>query len=531
MMRAPRKTALTLCVATALLATACTSRGGPPLESDDGSSEATGTVEPPPDAPPLEPLPEAIPAELQPYYEQELSWSDCGGGYECGTLTVPLDYENPGGGDIDLRVTRSAATNPDQRIGALLMNPGGPGASAVDFTQSSAEYIFPSEVLARYDMAAIDPRGTGGSQPVECLDGPAMDEYTLTDRTPDDEAEEEELLAAFDEFATACAENSGEDLLSHISTIETARDMDVFRAVLGDDQLHYLGFSYGTKLGAVYAGLYPQNVGRLVLDAAVDPRLPTLYTDREQSGGFETAFRSFAEDCTSSFPDCPLGSEGADDASSRLSAFFEQVDAEPLPTGEDRQLTESLATTGVANALYAEFLWPDLRQALSSAINDGDGAGLLSLADDYNERGPDGSYGSSNFAFPAISCLDSPAGNADVAELETTIGSFEDASPTFGRDFAWATLLCAAWPVEPTGEPVSIAAEGAADILVVGTLRDPATPYAWAEGLADQLSSGILLSYDGDGHGAYGGNSPCVDSAVDRYLLENISPEDGTTCS
>ncbi|WP_461033420.1 alpha/beta hydrolase [Streptomyces mayteni] len=530
MMRAPRKTVLTLCVATALLATACSSRAG--LDALDPSpSEAGGSTEPPPDAPALEPLPEEIPGELQSYYDQELAWSACGGGYECATLTVPLDYENPGGGDLELRVTRSEATNPGQRIGALMMNPGGPGASAVDFVQSSAEYIFPSEVLARYDMVGIDPRGTGGSQPIECLNGAAMDEYTMTDRTPDDEAEQDELLAAFEEFATACAENSGADLLSHISTVETARDMDVYRSVLGDDQLHYLGFSYGTKLGAVYAGLFPQRVGRLVLDAAMDPRLPTLYTDREQSGGFETAFRSFAEDCTASFPQCALGTEGADDASARLSAFFEQVDAEPLPTGTDRPLTESLATTGVANALYAEFLWPDLRAALSAAMNDGQGAELLALADDYNERGPDGTYGSSNFAFPAISCLDSPAGNADVAELESNLGSFEDASPTFGRDFAWATLLCAAWPVEPTGHPVSIAAEGAADILVVGTLRDPATPYAWAEGLADQLSSGILLSYDGDGHGAYGGNSPCVDNAVNAYLLQNTSPEDGTTCS
>nr|WP_104531063.1 alpha/beta hydrolase [Streptomyces specialis] len=526
-LRTTGRLALGLLASTALLATACSSNDRP----DERAPSGIGETSPAPDAPPLEPLPEEIPAELRSYYDQELSWSACdAAGFECASLTVPLDYENPDpADDIRLTVTRDRAGDASRRIGALLMNPGGPGASAVDFAQGSAEYLFPEEVRARYDMVGLDARGTGRSEPVECLSGPEMDEYTLTDRTPDSDAEADQLLAAFEEFATGCQERTGE-LLGHISTIESARDMDVLRAALGDEDLYYVGFSYGTKLGAVYAGLFPQNTGRLVLDAAMDPRLPTLNTDREQAGGFETAFRSFAEDCVSG-PDCALGSEDADDASRRLSDFFAEVDAEPLPSGDpNRPLTESLATTGVSMALYAEDLWPMLRAALTAAIDEGDGGPLLELADMYNEREPDGSYGTTMFAFPAISCLDSPAGNEDAEALEDTIGSYEEASPTFGRDFAWATLLCAAWPVEPTGHPVSIAAEGATDILVVGTLRDPATPYAWAQGLADQLATGILLTYDGDGHGAYGGTSECVNSAVNSYLLENISPEEGTTC-
>jgi pimeloyl-ACP methyl ester carboxylesterase len=526
-----RKTVLTLLAATALLVTACSNDDlrpdtGAPEESagDSGGSAA-------PDAPALEPLPEEIPADLRSYYDQDLTWTPCAAGFECAELTVPLDYENPDPAqDIRLAVTRLPATDQAQRIGALLMNPGGPGASAAEFAQDAAEYLFPAEVRARYDMVGLDPRGTGEPQPVTCLSGPEMDDYTLLDRTPDSDDEVDALVAGMTEFAESCQANTG-DVLGHISTIEAARDMDVLRAVLGDEQLHYIGFSYGTKLGAVYAGLFPQRVGRLVLDAAIDPRLPTVDTDREQAGGFETAFRSFAQDCSDHFPDCPLGTDGPDGASQRLTAFFEQLDAEPLPSGDpERPLTESLATTGVSMAMYAEYLWADLREALSAAIDDGDGSALLALADEYNERTPDGSYGTSSFAFPAISCLDSPAGNADPDAVRDSLASYEEASPTFGRDFAWATLICAAWAVEPTGHPVTITAEGAADIVVVGTTRDPATPYAWAQGLAEQLSSGVLVTYDGDGHTAYG-TSPCVDDLVNAYLLDGTTPEDGITCS
>jgi pimeloyl-ACP methyl ester carboxylesterase len=529
-MRTTGRLSLTALTATALLLTSCSSNDRPdersPGTAEDQSPSAV------PSAPPLEPLPEEIPDALQPYYDQELTWGPCdGSGFQCATLTVPLDYEDiEPAEDINLTVTRSRATNPEERIGALLMNPGGPGASAVDFAQDAASFIFPSEVRARYDMVGFDARGTGASEPVECLTGDEMDDYTLVDRTPDTDAEIDELLASHEEFAQGCEERTG-GLLEHISTIETARDMDVLRAALGDEKLHYLGYSYGTKLGAVYAGLFPQRTGRLVLDAAMDPRLPTLNTDREQAGGFETAFRSFAEDCTSRDA-CPLGTGDADSASQALLDFFAEVDAEPIASGDpDRPLTESLANTGVASALYSEDMWPMLRTALTDAMESGDGAGMLDLADMYNEREPNGTYGTTMFAFPAISCLDSPAGNADADAVRATIASFEEASPTFGRDFAWATLLCAAWPVEPSGTPVAIEASGATDILVVGTLRDPATPYAWAEGLADQLATGVLLTYDGDGHGAYGGYSECVDSAVNDYLLANITPEEDTTCA
>ncbi|MGP4110413.1 alpha/beta hydrolase [Streptomyces sp. 4N509B] len=498
----------------------------------DGEQDGDRAV---PDAPILDPLPEEIPANLQSYYDQELSWESCQGaggraGFECAMLTVPLDYAHPDPAtDIQVAVTRQAANDPGTRIGALLMNPGGPGSSAVEFAQTQSTYIFPAEVRARYDMVGFDPRGTGGTEPVECLPGERMDDHTATDRTPDDAAEIDALIATMEDFGEGCQERTGE-LLEHLSTIETARDMDVLRSALGDEQLHYVGFSYGTKLGATYAGLFPHRVGRLVLDAAVDPRLPTLDTDREQAGGFETAFRSFASDCAE-LDDCPLGTGDADAASQRLLDFFADIDANPLPTDDpERPLTESLATTGVALAMYAPSLWPVLRDALTAAFDEGDGAPLLDLADSYYEREGDGSYDTSSFAFHAIGCLDSPAGSQNPDEVRELLASYEEASPTFGADFAWATLQCGLWPVEPSGHPVSIPAAGAADILVLGTTRDPATPYAWAEGLAEQLESGILISYDGDGHGAYAVGSDCVDEAVNAYLLDDVSPENGTTC-
>lgn len=505
---------------------------GPPPgpASSAPASSGAGPESPEPAAPPLRPLPRAVPAALEPYYDQQLSWRGCGPeDFRCATLTVPLDYAEPGAaGDLELALTRVPATGPGERIGSLLVNPGGPGASAIGYVQGYAGTGLPAPVRARYDIVGFDPRGTAGSSPVQCLPGEEMDAHTLTDRTPDSAAETAALLDAFEEFGEGCLERHGE-LLEHISTTETARDMDILRAVLGDERLHYYGASYGTELGAVYAGLFPQRAGRLVLDAAVDPRLPSLVTDREQAGGFETAFRSFAGDCTSR-DDCPLGTDGPDDASRRLRDFFAATDADPLPTGEDsRPLTESLATTGVVYGLYAEALWPRLRQALTSALDDGDGTALLEMSDAYNERDDDGSYGTIMFAFPAISCLDSPAALTGPDAVEAALPSFEDASPTFGRDFAWATLLCHAWPVEPTGHPVTVRATGSPDILVIGTTRDPATPYAWAEGLAGQLDSGVLLTHEGDGHGAYGGDD-CVNTAVNRYLLENTSPDEGATC-
>ncbi|MEU1278832.1 alpha/beta hydrolase [Streptomyces sp. NPDC005805] len=467
-------------------------------------------------------------AELEPYYSQKLKWRECGvPGFECATMKAPLDYADADGESIDLAVARKKATGPGERIGSLLVNPGGPGGSAVGYLQAYAGIGYPAPVRARYDMVAVDPRGVARSAPVECLTGPEMDAYTQVDQTPDDSAEASELTAAYKKFAAGCEKRSGK-VLPHVSTVEAARDMDILRAILGDEKLHYVGASYGTFLGATYAELFPDRTGRLVLDGALDPALPARELNRDQTAGFETAFRAFAADCVKQ-ADCPLGTTSVADATDRLKAFFKQLDTEPVPTGESRPLGEALATTGVISAMYDEGAWPQLRSALTAAQR-GEGAPLLAMADSYYERGTDGSYANLMFANAAVNCLDLPAAFDSTEAVEAAVPEFEKASPVFGKGFAYASLNCGYWPEQATGKAHRITAEGAAPIVVVGTTRDPATPYKWSESLADQLSSGTLLTYEGDGHTAYGRGSDCIDTAINTYLLEGTVPKDGKRC-
>ncbi|MFJ9117376.1 alpha/beta hydrolase [Streptomyces sp. NPDC102394] len=516
----PRNAALLLATA-ALLVSACSPSG--PAASAGGAAEAA-----------LAALPRSTPSALAPYYGQKLSWRDCGvPGFQCATMKAPLDYAHPGGGDVKLAVARKKATGKGKPLGSLLVNPGGPGGSAIGYLQQYAGIGYPAEVRARYDMVAVDPRGVARSEPVECLNGRQMDAFTQTDTTPDDQRETGELVDAYKKFAEGCGAHSA-GLLRHVSTVEAARDMDILRAALGDRKLTYVGASYGTFLGATYAGLFPERVGRLVLDGAMDPTLSARRLNLDQTAGFETAFQSFAKDCVRQ-PDCPLGHKGTTPAQvgRNLSAFFKKLDAHPLATGDadGRKLGEALATTGVIAAMYDEGSWSQLREALTSAMKDGDGAGLLVLSDSYYERDGQGRYSNLMFANAAVNCLDLPGAFSSPEQVEKALPSFERASPVFGEGLAWASLNCAYWPVRATGEPHRIEAKGAAPIVVVGTTRDPATPYRWAQSLAAQLTSGRLLTYQGDGHTAYGRGSDCIDSAIDTYLLHGTQPAKGKRCS
>ncbi|MHC5263797.1 alpha/beta hydrolase [Streptomyces sp. UC4497] len=492
-----------------------------------GSSGAPGSS--------LAALPRATPADLAPYYDQAPKWHECGvPGFECATLKAPLDYDKPSAGDIDLAVSRKKATGPGKRLGSLLVNPGGPGGSAIGYLQSYAGIGYPEKVRARYDMVAVDPRGVARSEPVKCLDGKRMDAYTQTDVTPDDTAEQARLTAAYKSFGAGCeaSNRTSGRVLPHVSTVEAARDMDLVRAALDDGKLNYVGASYGTFLGATYAGLYPERVGRVVLDGAMDPSLPAREMNEQQTAGFETAFKSFAKDCAKR-SDCPLGTGTPDRSGKRLKDFFTTLDRSPIGTGDQsgRKLGEALATTGVIAAMYDEGAWPQLREALTAAMKHKDGAGLLALSDSYYERDPDGTYSNMMFANAAVNCLDQPPSFTSPAEVEKALPDFEKASPVFGKGLAWSSLNCGYWPVKATGEAHRITAEGAAPIVVAGTTRDPATPYRWAKSLAAQLSSGHLLTYDGDGHTAYGRGSDCVDGAIDDYLLTGTPPTDGKRCS
>ncbi|GGZ82785.1 alpha/beta hydrolase [Streptomyces subrutilus] len=515
------RTTGTVIAAAGLLLSGCTSGGS-------GSTAASAT--PGTSGGSASPSPSAESAALRPYYEQKLTWRDCGvAGFQCSTMRAPLDYAKPGSGqDVDIAVARRAATGPGKRLGSLVVNPGGPGGSGIGYLQAYAGIGYPAPVRAQYDMVSFDPRGVDRSDPVECLDGPAMDTYTQVDQTPDDQAERDRLVAAFKEFAAGCQARS-QRVLPHVSTVDAARDMDLLRAALGDRKLTYVGASYGTLLGATYADLFPGRVGRLVLDGAMDPSRSSLDLNRDQTAGFETAFTSFAKDCVKQ-PECPLGGGSPEAVGERLKEFFTKLDAQPVPSGDPaRPLGESLATTGVIAALYDKGAWPQLREALGAAMN-GDGASLLALADSYYEREPDGKYANLMFANAAVNCLDQPPAFSGPAAVDSALPSFQKASPVFGTGFAWASLNCTYWPVKATGTAKALTAKGAPPIVVVGTTRDPATPYKWAQALAGQLDSGTLLTYDGDGHTAYGQGSDCIDTSINRYLLEGRAPEAGKKC-
>ncbi len=474
----------------------------------------------------LAPLPEDVPSDLQPYYGQKLSWHGCDNGFECATMRVPLDYAHPTAkDDLKLAVSRKKATGPGARIGSLVINPGGPGGSAIDYLHY-AGVSFPAPVRARYDMAAVDPRGVARSAPVTCLSDAQMDKYAQVDNTPDDTAQIKKIIDADKGFGQGCQAHSRK-LIAHVSTIDSARDMDVLRALLGDKKLNYVGKSYGTFLGATYAGLFPSRVGRMVLDGAMDPSLTSLQTGEAQAHGFETAFQAFVKDCVNR-SDCPMGHTEAE-AGAYVTKFLQGLDTHPLSTGQSRKLGEQLGTTGMLEAMYSKELWPVLRQALDAA-NHGDGSQLLALSDQYYERDASGKYSNLMAANAAINCLDLPSAASTPAQVEAALPAFRKASPHFGEAFAWMSLSCADWPVKATGRAERIPAKGAAPIVVIGTTRDPATPYAWAKSLASQLDSGTLITYNGDGHTVYANGVDCVDSAVNRYLLEGTPPKNNLHC-
>ncbi|MBO3089911.1 alpha/beta hydrolase [Cellulomonas dongxiuzhuiae] len=461
---------------------------------------------------------------LARYYDQVLEWTTCGD-EQCADATVPLDWEDPGGDTITIALRRAPASG-GSPVGSLLVNPGGPGRSAID-TIGFFRQIVSRDVLATYDLVAFDPRGVQHSSPVTCVDPAGLDE--LTAWVPDWSTDEgiAEAVDRNGEFGRACLDRTG-PLLGHVDTASAARDMDVLRAALGDEALTFLGFSYGTELGATYAALFPERVGRFVLDGALDPTLDSGQVAAGQAAGFESALRAYVTDCQAA-ASCPLDGD-VDAGLTQIARMFDRVRANPLPTGTDRELTSSLAFSGVAAALYAQSSWPLLTQALTKAIDAGDGSVLLQLADSYYGRGPDGTYATNqNEAFSAILCLDDRP-SADPADMRADAAEVAAVAPTVGQFFSYGGVSCAQWPVPAVGSLESYEAQGAAPILVVGTTNDPATPYAWAQSLSKLLSSAVLLTFEGEGHTAYGRSNACVKDAVDTYLLTGEAPADGTTC-
>jgi pimeloyl-ACP methyl ester carboxylesterase len=407
------------------------------------------------------------PAGLADFYAQRLDWSACGEAAECARLDVPLDYDDPAAERITLAVKRVTAEDTGARIGSLVLNFGGPGAPGVDFVVMFADQILSPGLARSYDVVSFDPRGVGASTPVDCVDDAGVDVIRSSDYDRSTESGLAAYTAAARAFAEACAQHTG-PLLGEVDTVSAARELDVLRAVLGDQKLTYFGYSYGTFLGATYGQI------QVMLDTA---------------------------------------------------------EASPLPTDDGRLLTRKLATTGVILALYDQQLWPMLNNALRLAIEKNDGSELISLADAGAQRqGDDGSYPNNLVEVQmAINCLDFPM-DFTAAEVAAEAARLLRVSPTFGEYLGYGETICQVWPHQAQRERQPLTAPGAAPILVVGTTGDPATPYAWSQALADQLQSGHLLTWKGVGHTAYGRSNDCIRDAVDTYLLDGALPEEGTTC-
>ncbi|MET7301050.1 alpha/beta hydrolase [Embleya sp. NPDC005575] len=526
-----------------LLAAGCTGGSGGAASNAAGAkpvpTQVTAVVTPPP-APP-KPKGAADPA-LRSFYEQKISWKACKDDpktkkkdeseFRCATFKVPLDYTAPDGKSLDIAVMQHPAAKPDQRIGSLVLNPGGPGGSGQDFVKY-AFGEFDGPLHDRYDILGFDPRGVADSAPVRCFDDKARDERNARDSPRDPVERKADGERSSKEFSAACQDRSG-DLLPFVGTRNAARDMDVLRGAVGDDKLNYLGVSYGTFLGSLYAEEFPDRAGRLVLDAVVNPAADKLDASIDQTIGFERSFRAFAADCVAR-AGCPLG--GDPNKAAEIGAnFLDKLQDQPLRTAYDgRKLTSRLGWSGTNSLLYGdkETAWKYLREALTLAMNNKDGSALLFYADNYMGRDEKGHYDNSADSRSAIRCADGAAPAPSPERIEQVLAKLKADAPLFSKDTVASDIEgpgCEFWPYKTPEKPHVIRAEGAAPILVVGTTGDPATPYAASEKLAKDLAHASLLTLKGEGHGAFG-RSKCVDAAVAAYIVEGKLPAAGTQCT
>jgi len=452
---------------------------------------------------------------LARYYSQELVWKPCGD-YLCTTFSAPLDWTDPDGQAITIAMKKAPATA-SERLGVLLINPGGPGASAQDYVGS-----FTATGLEGYDIIGLDSRGSGESTPVVCGTPEQTDAYYGVDATPDDQAERDALVAAQEAFNDQCRQNSG-TLLDHISTIETIYDYDLARYLMGEEKLNFYGVSYGTFLGAVYAELFPHNVGRMVLDSAVNL---TPDDDVIQAEGFDLSLRAFA--AWSAANDGSLGTT-EQEVVDTITGFIDGLDASPLPGDGERQLTQSLAVTGIVLYFYyGSEAYSALDDLIAYTISSGDGQYLLEAADLLNDRSSDGSYGDLTYSFPAIRCADEADKGVQDAFDQWT-GHDSQVAPIFGERFG-PDLVCPLWTAEPAAQ-IDFSGAGAPPLLVIQNTGDSATPFHQAEIMADELESATLVVREAAGHGAYGSGSACMDSIVVDYFTDGTVPDEGTRCT
>jgi pimeloyl-ACP methyl ester carboxylesterase len=490
-----------------------------------GSSDSSGSTEPASSAATVTSEVETTDTSTTTSMESgnigSISWDSCGDGLECGTLDVPIDYADPSGATTSIYMVRHLALDPSNRIGTLLVNPGGPGFGG-SWLAESAEQIYSSTILDRFDILGFDPRGTGMSTPaIDCTDD--YDYYFAGgDVTPDTPEERQETIDSTKEFTDECFAKSG-DILPYVGTNNVARDMDRIRQALGEDKISYFGFSYGSELGATWTTLFPDTVRAAVLDGAADPNADSIEGVLQQNRGFESALDTFLAQCAEN-TSCVFHNGG--NAPGAFDALMNKLDENPIPTTTGRpDLTRGMAITGVIQAMYDDAYWPELEQALADAAA-GDGNGLLSLFDEYFQRQPDGTYTNDLEAFLNILCADDPT-RMTIEEADQYVPQYNEAGPRLSPGTT-GDYTCTFWP-EALDPRVDITGAGAGPILVIGTTGDPATPLDSTRKMAATLEDGRLVVATANQHIGYN-TSLCVNDAVDGYLVDLVAPDEELTC-
>ena len=505
--------ALALGLVLALVLSSCTLFGS----GDGGSKSAPATADPS--------IAAAAPAELRSFYSQQLSWTRCEGTFQCAKVKVPLDYSKPDGDTIEIAALKLASKGGSKK-GSLLVNPGGPGGSGYDFVKDAGSTNISEKVRANYDVVGFDPRGVKRSAPVTCLTDQERDASRAKVYKLDTDAGLAETLTDNKAIAAKCAEKTG-PVLAHVDTASAAKDLDILRGVLNDKKLNYLGYSYGTFLGSTYASLFPDNVGRMVLDGAMDPSLSYEELTAGQAKAFEKAIRAYVTHCLQG-SGCPF-SGTPDDAVKQIQDIIAAVEANPKSAKDGRVVNASMFVSGFILPFYNDDNWPVLTQALDSAMK-GDLSPMLRLSDFGADREPNGSYSAnSTFAFTAINCLDYPM-SSDTAAMRAEEQQLRQLSPTLGYYFAYGGTSCKDWPYKNLRTPAPVEYKGSTEIVVIGTTGDPATPVEWASALRKQLGTASLLTWKGEGHTAYGRSNSCIENAVDGYLVDGKTPADNTVC-
>ena len=482
--------------------------------------------------------PQVAGSEPAVFYGQPPVWGGCAGVLadvrlaptaQCATVPVPVDYANPQGPQAQLAVIKVPATG--DRIGVLMVNPGGPGASAVDMVAGLAAGLADTEITRRFDLVGFDPRGVGHSTPqVRCRTDAEFDAYRRDPMVDYSQAGVAHIEAVNQQIAQNCVDRTGRDFLANVGTASTAQDMDVVRRALGESQLNYLGFSYGTDLGARYAERYPDRVRAMVLDGAVDPAADPMEESIRQLAGFQTAFNDYAADCARS-TDCPLGQDPAQFVA-RYHQLVDPLAQQPAYVpGDPRGLSYSDAVTGTVNALYTRQYWKYLTSGLLGLRRGSDPGDLLLLADDYQHRNAAGQYDNQQDAFTAIRCVDAPY-PTDPAVWADADRRARDAAPfmSYGAYTGFGPRdTCAMWPVPPTSFPRDAVSPGPGKVVVVSTTRDPATPYEAGVALARELDAS-LITFDGTQHTVVFNGDACVDTAVAAFLVDSTLPPPDLKC-